>query len=326
MTSGPSEDGSDGSPPPDPSSGGGLRASGTVHATVGGVYTVVLDDGSRVEASLRGRLKQDRKSGGRVVIGDRVHLEAAGDDWAVAGLEERASAFVRSGAGGRRPKVVAANLDRVLVVVAAREPDPGTETVDRLLAAAEASGMRPLLVVNKVDLEGAREVVEEFRTIYEGVGYRVLPVSADTGEGLEELAGEICSGSSALVGPSGVGKSTLLNAVDGELELPTGALSRKTGQGRHTTTNARLLPLSCGGLVADTPGFGDVALWGVEPEELDRCFPEMARLLGQCRFRGCAHLAEPDCAVREAVEEGRIPRSRWESYATLRAEADQPRW
>ena len=323
----PPDGATDMSPSSDPErTGEGLRASGVVHATVGGVYTVVLDDGRRVEATLRGRLKKDRKSHDRVVIGDRVEVESAGDAWTVEEVGERSSAFVRRGAGGRGPKVVVANLDRIFVVVAAREPDPGPEMVDRLLVVSEASGMRPLLVVNKVDLPGAAPMAEELRRIYEGVGYRVLPVSAETGEGLEAFAREVCTGSSGLVGPSGAGKSTLLNAVDPELHLRTGELSRKTGQGRHTTTNARLIPLSCGGLVADTPGFGDVGLWGVEPEELDVCFPEMRALLGSCRFRGCAHLREPDCAVREAVEAGAIPRSRWESYATLRDEADQPRW
>lgn len=307
-------------------SGGGLRASGTVHATVGGVYTVVLDDGRQVEASLRGRLKKERGPGERVVIGDRVLVEAAGDAWTVEGVDKRETAFVRRGHGGRGRKVVAANLDRVVVVVAARDPDPSPELVDRLLVVAEASGMHPLLVLNKVDLEGGAERAEELGELYRRVGYRVLPTSADTGEGLEALAGEICSGSSALVGPSGVGKSTLLNAIDPELDLSTGALSRKTGRGRHTTTNARLLTLSCGGLVADTPGFGDVGLWGLEPEDLDACFPEMRPFLGRCRFRGCAHLHEPDCAVLAAVEEGEIPRSRWESYAVLREEAAPPPW
>ncbi len=285
-----------------------------------------LDDGRRVEASLRGRLKKDRKSRDRVVIGDRVLLEAAGDAWTVAGVEERESAFVRRDARGRAPKVVAANLDRVLVVVAAREPDPHPEQIDRFLVVAEASGMHPVLVVNKLDLDGAAERAAELEELYGGAGYRVLGVSAESGAGIDALSDELCSGSSALVGPSGAGKSTLLNAVDPALGLRTGELSRKTGRGRHTTVNARLIDLSCGGRVADTPGFGDVGLWDVAPEDLDACFPEMRPLLGDCRFRGCAHLAEPGCAVLEAVEEGSIPRSRWESYRTLRQEADQPRW
>ncbi len=212
------------------------------------------------------------------------------------------------------------------MVVAARDPEPGPELVDRLLVVAEASGMHPVLLLNKVDLQGARETADELRGLYQEVGYRVLATSAESGEGLDAFSAEICSGSSALVGPSGVGKSTLLNAIDEGLDLRTGGLSKKSRQGRHTTTNARLISLECGGLVADTPGFGDVGLWGVEPEDLDACFPEMRPHLGHCRFRGCAHLHEPDCAVLDAVGQGEISRSRWESYATLREEAHQPKW
>ena len=122
------------------------------------------------------------------------------------------------------------------------------------------------------------------------------------------------------LGPPGAGKSSLLNAVQPGLRLRTGEVSRKSGAGRHTTVSSRLVQLSCGGAVADTPGFSDVGLWEMDPAELDVCFPEMRELRDACRFRGCAHLKEPDCAVREAVSEGRIPRERYESYAALRAE------
>ena len=131
----------------------------------------------------------------------------------------------------------------------------------------------------------------------------------------------MCDGSSAFIGPSGVGKSTLLNAIDPALGLRTGELSRKTGTGRHTTVGSRMIALACGGLVADTPGFGDVGLWSVQPEDIGDCFPEFARYRDDCRFRGCAHLEEPECAVRAAVERGELPRSRFDSYVTLRAEA-----
>jgi ribosome biogenesis GTPase len=290
------------------------------------VYTLVLEDGRRVDATLRGRLKKDRRSGDKVVIGDRVTVESAGGSWVVSDVHERNTAFIRRGPGGRRPKVVAANLDRVFVVMAVRDPDPAPELVDRFLVAAEASGMHPTLVVNKVDLDGGFEKAEALGGLYGSAGYHVLAVSAESGAGLDALAREVCSGSSAFVGPSGVGKSTLLNALDPGLDLRIGELSRKTGRGRHTTVNARLLELDCGGTVADTPGFGDVGLWGVEPEELAHCFPEMRPFLDGCRFRGCAHVKEPDCAVREAVDRGDIPRSRYESYRVLREEADRPAW
>ncbi len=297
---------------------------GVVHEAAGGRYRVVCRDGSVVDATLRGRLKKRRDRTAQVVIGDEVEVEpAAGDAWVIHRVLPRRTELVRRARGGRAPRTLAANLDRAFAVVAARQPDARLEMIDRLLVLGEASGMHPILVVNKVDLPGAAEVARDLEEFYGSIGYDVLSVSAATGEGLERFREAVCSGSSALYGPSGVGKSTLLNAVDPRLELRTGALSRKTGTGRHTTVGSRLIPLECGGLVADTPGFADVGLWGVEASELERCFPEFAPYLGACRFRSCSHTHEPDCAVREAVEEGPIAPSRYQSYVTLRREAEE---
>lgn len=294
---------------------------GRVHAVTGGRYSVVLDDGWEVEATLRGRLKKDRRGTDRAVIGDRVRVLEQTSGWTIEEVEERSSAFVRRGAGGRRPKVVAANVDRVFAVVAAREPDPSLELIDRLLAVIESCRLHAALVVNKVDLPGAAEPAAELAELYAPLGYTVLRTSARTGEGVAALAQAMASGTSALVGPSGGGKSSLLNAVDPSLELRTGALSRKTGTGRHTTVSSRLIRLASGGLVADTPGFGDIGLWGIEPDAVEACFPEMVALAEGCRFAGCAHDREPDCAVRSAVEAGRLPPSRYRSYLRLREEA-----
>jgi len=306
---------------PAPTVSPGTVAEGTVHEAGGGVYQVRIDGGEMVEASLRGRLKQERRTGDKVVVGDRVQVAPMGEGWTVERVAERKSELVRRGVGGRRAKVMAANVDRVLAVVAVRDPEPTPAQVDRLLVVCEASGVHPVLVINKADLEGAAEVVGTFAAIYRPIGYRVIATSAGTGEGLAELSSEVCRGVSALVGPSGAGKSSLLNALHPELGLRTGALSRKTGRGRHTTVGSRLIPLECGGLVADTPGFGDVGLWGVDADEVAHCFPELAPLEGRCRFRGCAHLKEPDCAVRHAVETGDVAESRYRSYVTLREEA-----
>lgn len=293
---------------------------GVVHEASGGVYTVSLLDGPRVEASLRGRLKRQARTGARIVIGDRVRVEPADESWTIEEVDERTTELVRRGRG-RAPKILAANLDRVFVIVALREPTASTQLIDRLLVLVEASGIHPMLVLNKVDLPEAAQTAEELLAMYGAIGYSVIVTSADERVGLDRLHGEMCAGSSAFIGPSGVGKSSLLNAIDPALGLRTGELSRKTGTGRHTTVGSRMIELGCGGLVADTPGFGDVGLWAVDPAGVAAGFPEMVELEDGCRFRGCAHLAEPDCAVREALDEGRIAASRYESYRVLREEA-----
>jgi ribosome biogenesis GTPase len=294
---------------------------GVVHGSVGGVYTVRLDEGERVEASLRGRVKQGGGPAGRVVIGDRVAVAGSGDSWTIDSVSERTTQLVRRGRSERAPKVLAANLDRVFAVVSVAEPPASTDLIDRLLVLVESSGMHPILVLNKVDLddEGA---ATRFAELYESIGYRVLPASAVSEQGLEPLRTELAAGSSALIGPSGVGKSSLLNALDPALGLETGALSRRTGTGRHTTVGSRLIELTSGGLVADTPGFGDVGLWAVPAEEVADCFPEFAPFKDRCRFRMCTHLHEPDCGVREAVERGEVVGSRYASYGRLRGEAE----
>ena len=159
--------------------------------------------------------------------------------------------------------------------------------------------------------------------LYRAVGYQVLETSAVTGEGLPELKDLLCSGISALVGPSGVGKSTLLNAIEPGLGLQTGELSHKQGTGRHTTVSARLIPLECGGLVADTPGFSDVGVWGVDQRELEGCFPDFHPFREECQFRGCTHLHEPNCGVQAALEREKIDAGRFESYRSLVQEASE---
>lgn len=307
---------------------GTADTNGWVWRVEGGRYQVRLDDGSTVDATLRGRLKQQERTGDRVVIGDRVLVETAdvssGEEaWVIAEVGARGGQIVRRGVKDRDAKVVAANIDRMFAVIAAVEPDPRMETVDRLLVIAEASGIEAHVVVNKMDLEGAEASAARFLALYPSIGYTTWAVSALRGDGLDRLAEVVREGTSCLVGPSGVGKSSILNALDPSLGLETGELSRKLARGRHTTSTARILSLRGGGRVADTPGFGDVGVWGVPASELDVCFPEFEPFLGECRFRGCTHVHEPGCAVRAALEAGRIPPSRMESYVQLHAEASE---
>jgi ribosome biogenesis GTPase len=298
--------------------------TGRVIVVEGGVYTLMLEDGRRVEASLRGRLKQESRGGSNIVIGDCVEAEEADGAATVQARLPRQTTMVRRGVAGRRAKVLAANLDRVFVVMAI-EPTPRAELIDRFLVVAEANAIPPVILLNKMDIPGAAEVALSLSARYEPVGYVVLCVSAKGDIGIDRLRVLLGEGISAFMGPSGAGKSTLLNKVEPGLKLRTGELSLRSRSGRHTTVSSRLLSLSCGGAVADTPGFSDVRLWGMDPADLDWCFPEMRGLRDWCRFRGCAHLMEPGCAVRRAAEERRVAPERYESYKVLRAEAVEAR-
>ncbi|MEK9499955.1 ribosome small subunit-dependent GTPase A [Gaopeijia maritima] len=298
---------------------------GEVWETTGGVYRVELGGGEQVDAFLRGRLKREARAGDRVVVGDRVRVvsEPGADEstWTIEEVEPRRSQIVRRSGPGRKAKAVAANVDRLVVVASVVAPDPRPEVIDRLLVLAESDEVPAVLVLNKVDLPGGEASAKALSAIYRPIGYDVRTVSAETGEGLPPLAALLSEGVSAFVGPSGVGKSSLLNAIHPGLSLRTGDVSRRLQRGRHTTVSSRLIPLPGGGLVADTPGFADVGVWGVGESEVERCYPEIARWAEQCRFRGCAHAGEPGCAVIEAIEAGEIAPSRLESFRLLRDEA-----
>ncbi len=284
-----------------------------------------LGDGVEVDAFLRGRVKREARAGDRVVVGDRVRVvrERQGDEdaWTIEEVAPRRTRIVRRSGPGRKPKAVAANVDRLVVVVSLKAPDPRLEIVDRFLVLGEFDDVPLLMVLNKLDLPGAPAVAEQLGPLYTRVGYDVLATSARTGDGIDDLSARLGEGVSALVGPSGVGKSTLLNAVQPGLDLRTGAVSRRLGRGRHTTVSSRLVPLESGGLVADTPGFGEVGLWGLGEREIEGAFPEIASVAAECRFRGCRHRDEPGCAVKDAVEDGEIAASRLESLRVLAAEA-----
>jgi ribosome biogenesis GTPase / thiamine phosphate phosphatase len=303
---------------------GARRNHGLVRSAVGGTYEVELHQGPVIEAVLRGRLKQQQRTGDAVVVGDRVEVQIHEDgSHTIEAVSARTSELARVSprAGRHRAKVMAANVDQVVAVFAVAHPVPRLRMLDRFLVLAEANALDAVVVANKVDLAGP-DGFEPFR-VYERIGYPVLFTSAATGEGVEALRDALRGRVSTLAGPSGVGKSSLLNAIDPELDLRTGVVSAAVGKGRHTTVSARLIPLSCGGYVADTPGLREVGLWGIEASDLDLYFPEFREHLDLCRFgRSCTHSHEPDCAVREAAEAGAVPAERFDSYVALLAGED----
>ncbi|HEX5385622.1 MAG TPA: ribosome small subunit-dependent GTPase A [Gemmatimonadales bacterium] len=300
---------------------------GRVLGRDGAVYRVAAPEGE-VRAVVSGALKrahEESREGARdreapkVVVGDVVRLEPepGGELFRIAGVEPRRSLLERRTPEGRGTRPVAANVDQVVVVAATVDPAPVPQLFDRLLVLAEADSLPAIVIVNKVDLDPGTALAERMRR----AGYEVFGTSARTGEGLDALADRLHRRTSVVTGPSGVGKSSLLNAIEPGLRLRTGEISAKLRRGKQTTVSAVMIPLAQGGFLLDTPGFSEVGLWDVVPRELASCFPEMRPLISRCRYADCRHLAEPGCAVRDAVDRGEVAADRYESYRALLGEA-----
>jgi ribosome biogenesis GTPase / thiamine phosphate phosphatase len=288
---------------------------GVVLAREGGAYRVLVGGVER-QAILRGKAKRKRD---RAVAGDRVRFDPATMTEGILGIEAvepRTSLLERRVPGGRGTRPVAANVDQVVVVIAAADPPPIPQLLDRLLVVAEANDIPPLVVINKVDLAPATGVVAHLAAS----GYEILLTAAKRGDGLEQLRNVLSGKESVFTGPSGAGKSSLMNALEPGLGLLIGEVSAKLRRGTHTTVSAIMVPLAIGGFVVDTPGFSDVGMWAMDRAHLDECFPEFRPAIGECRFDDCTHRGEPKCAVRELVESGRVPATRYESYLAIHAE------
>jgi len=278
--------------------------NGTIIKGVGGFYYV--DTGGAVyECRARGRFRLDENS---PMVGDHVEIQPEGGKLKgyVTEIFERSSKMLR-------PPV--ANVDQFALVVAASAPRPDLLLCDKLLLQAELQGVGSIIIINKCD-EAEDELVGSIQEEYSRSGAKLIFVSALKKEGISELTDALKGRISCFAGQSAVGKSSIINAISPKIELKTGGLSRKTDRGRHTTRHAELIA-AAGGYVVDTPGFSLLELSPMEPGELCRCYPEMRPFLGLCRFPDCVHAAEPECAVKDAVAKGDVPKGRYARYLAL---------
>ncbi len=304
---------------------------GLVVSDQSGFFRVELADGRSVTCRLRGRLMEEAQSSDIAAIGDRVSFQILADGTgSIEAVLPRKSILSRAmrtegkrGAGdSEREQVIIANAEQALFVFAAAQPSPNLRMLDRFLVSGEKSGIEKLIiVVNKMDLEDNSITTARFAP-YQKMGYRVLYTCAKDRLGVDELTELLKDHLSVFTGPSGVGKTSLLNIVQPGLGRAVKAVSQRRSEGIHTTRDSALVRLDIGGYLADTPGLRSLTLWDVEPEELDGYFREIAPFVSQCKFNDCSHHQELGCAVRTAVEQGAIARSRYESFLVLRDELE----
>ena len=277
---------------------------------------------------LRGRLTSERPGAkpkgprapateAALAVGDQVEVlvTVAGQGAIEQVLPRRTKLSRRAVGPGKREQIVAANVDQMVIVTSA--PAPSLNLIDRYLVAASRGGLQPVICINKIDLGIPAGLAEDLAP-YTELDYPVHWTSAVTGSGIPEFRAQLAQVTSVLAGKSGVGKSALLTAVDPQLALRSAPISAATGKGRHTTSFSSLLPLAGGGYVIDTPGIREYTLWEIEPRDLDQHFPDIAQFAAECRFDDCAHRQEPDCGVKAALADGRLPERRYASYSRIR--------
>lgn len=281
--------------------------NGKIIKGIGGFYYVDTENGL-YECRARGIFRKNKIT---PLVGDRVSISVVDEEnkkGVVEEIEERDTELVR-------PPI--ANVDKALIVFAIKNPAPNLSLLDRFIVLAEKENLEIVIVFTKVDLDADGELLEELKSIYEVSGYKVIPVSNKLKLNIDKIKEELKENTVVFAGPSGVGKSSLLNEVDKNFELKTGEVSDKIKRGKHTTRHAELLKLECGGMVADTPGFSSLTLDDIDESELKEYFIEFDKY-DDCRFGSrCIHENEPSCAVKEAVENGEISKKRYESYIQL---------
>jgi len=299
------------------------KVKGTVLKSTGSFYKIAGDDGNTYKGRIRGKFRlRGFKTTNPVAVGDRVEFIPKDDGTVlITEILPRKNYLLRRATNlSKKYHILASNIDQVFVVYTPAYPETLLPFIDRILVSAEAYDIPPILIVNKIDLfrndPSLQKKIERFKQIYTAAGYPVLETSAVDGTGLEHLKERMKNRVSMFTGNSGTGKSSLINAVAG-LRIKTKPLSHIHRQGRHTTTFAEMHPLPFGGYIIDTPGVRAFGTAGIQPGELDKFFPEFRPHIPQCKFHNCRHTHEPDCAVRQAVDNGIIPPERFLSYIDI---------
>lgn len=300
---------------------------GRVIKSTGSWYTVETTEGKIIECRVRGKLRMKGiRSTNPVAVGDIVDIDGEAESYVIVNIHERKNYIVRRSVNlSKQSHIIAANLDMAAIVVTLKNPTTFPTFIDRFCVAAEAYHIPVAIIINKADLldEEELEMANHFLNVYSQLGYETLITSAEEGNGLHEFKNLLRGKTVMLSGHSGVGKSRLVNSIDSELDIKVGEISDFHQMGKHTTTFAQMHHLSFGGYIVDTPGIRGFGLVHFEKEELAGYFPEMRQLLPDCKFYNCIHSSEPGCAVKAALETGRVAQTRYNSYLNMLQESDE---
>ena len=303
------------------------RVEGLVMRATGSWYEV-LHEGEVLRCRMRGKLRlRGVRSTNPVVVGDTVHCECGEDgEWVIVDIAPRHNYIIRRASNlSKESHIIASNIDRAMLVVTLVEPVTATEFIDRFLVTCEAYKVPVTILLAKIDLlQESPEAVAEFHRVYEGAGYEVIDISATQGIGVERVKAMLSGKTTLLSGNSGVGKSTLIGAIDPTIDIRTGEISDSFHKGKHTTTFSTMYRVA-DGYIIDTPGVKGFGLIDIDDKELWHYFPEMISRAGECKFFNCTHTHEPHCAVIEAVKREEIAFSRYESYLKILDEDDKYR-
>lgn len=296
-----------------------MAQQGRVVQSTGSWYEVALEEGSTINCRLPGRFRQKNYSSTNpIAVGDIVDISLNEDDTgSIENIHERTNYVIRKSTHNQRgEQVLAANVDRAFVVQSILKPRLKQGFIDRFLVTCEAYQVSPFILINKMDLarEKERQQVEQLIDLYSGIGYEIMATSTNDEESMQAIKDVLKGNTSVFIGHSGVGKTSILNKIDPSIERPTADVSGYSEKGKHTTTFAKLLPLTFGGYLVDTPGIKEFGLVNIDPWELSLFFPEMLEPRRQCKFNNCTHSHEPGCGVIAAFEEGKISPDRYDSY------------